>query len=141
MATEKAPYKSPIEIFINDVNYSMEQAVLVAVSKVGINVNKDELIKALTYDRQQYEEGYRNAMKQMPKWIPVSERLPENMNRVLIAKRIIDEETVVDIGWYFAGEKTWYTNEFVVADVVAWMPLPDCYVEEQKCTDSKEEMK
>lgn len=60
-------------------------------------------------------------------WIPVTERLPENMNRVLIAKRIIDEETVVDIGWYFAGEKTWYTNEFEVADVVAWQPLPEPY--------------
>ncbi len=67
MTKEETTYSSPIEIFINDVKYSMEQAVLAAVNKCEIKVNKDELIKALTYDRQQYEEGYKNAMKQMPK--------------------------------------------------------------------------
>lgn len=72
MTNEKATYKSPIEIFINDVNYNMEQAVLSAVSKCEIKVNKDELVKALAYDRQQYEEGYKNAMKQMSK--PLTEK-------------------------------------------------------------------
>lgn len=35
------------------VDYIMEE-----VRKIGIVVDKDELIKALQYDRQQYEKGY-----------------------------------------------------------------------------------
>jgi hypothetical protein len=35
------------------VNYTMEE-----VRKIGIVVDKDELIKALRYDRWQYEKGY-----------------------------------------------------------------------------------
>lgn len=51
-------YESPIEIIYENVQTQFEDAVLKAVQKVGINVDKDELIKALNYDRGQYEKGY-----------------------------------------------------------------------------------
>ena len=55
-------YKSPIEIKLNDiVSDAVEKAdeyIVRFVQQVGVNVDKDELIKALKYDREQYEKGW-----------------------------------------------------------------------------------
>lgn len=51
-------YKSPIELIYGGPQTRIEGEVVRAVQNVGVNVDKDELIKALTYDRQQYEKGY-----------------------------------------------------------------------------------
>ena len=55
-------YKPPIELFYSDVMIkslaeSAEQTIIQAIQKVGVNVDKDELISALRYDRDQYERG------------------------------------------------------------------------------------
>ena len=59
-------YQSPIEIIYDkltaDFNTQLENNILTAVQNYGINVDRDELIKALNYDRRQYEAGYRTAM-------------------------------------------------------------------------------
>ena len=78
-----------------------------------------------------------------PKWIPVTERLPDPYTDVLVSvdKRVwIDslEDDFDSNGNYVVW---WDSFNFVDFDKTAWMPLPDCYVEEQKCTDSEEEMK
>lgn len=55
-------YKSPIEMAIEttykEVTDKEDNAILEAVQKVGITVDKNELIKALRYDRDQYDHGY-----------------------------------------------------------------------------------
>jgi hypothetical protein len=54
-------YESPITIterFVNKAIEQMESDILTATVEYGINVNKDELIKALQYDRNQYTKGY-----------------------------------------------------------------------------------
>jgi hypothetical protein len=51
-------YKSPIDIIYGQIQTQMEGDILKAVQKVGINVDKDELIRALQYDREQYDRGY-----------------------------------------------------------------------------------
>lgn len=56
-------YESPIEILQKQVTYEMEENVMRAVQSYGINVNKDELIKALMYDRQQYQKGYEDGCR------------------------------------------------------------------------------
>ena len=53
-------YNSPIESIVTQLQTTYDNEVLRAVQSVGINVDKDELIKALDYDRKQYEQGYRN---------------------------------------------------------------------------------
>lgn len=56
-------YKSPIEIIQGiqeKLNYDFENKVHKAVMECNINVNKDELFKALKYDREQYDKGYRD---------------------------------------------------------------------------------
>lgn len=52
-------YVSPIQTIASQIEMTMENETLKAVQRVGIDVDKDELIKALEYDRKQYEAGYR----------------------------------------------------------------------------------
>lgn len=65
-------WESPIEIIKTDIQTHHEEMVMEAVLSCGINVNKEELIKALQYDRQQYEKGYEDAKaeRKKGKWIP-----------------------------------------------------------------------
>lgn len=55
-------YESPIDVLIEDVRMqiveSVDEKVYQAVVNVGISVEKEELLRALQYDRQQYEAGY-----------------------------------------------------------------------------------
>lgn len=58
-------YESPIEIIQGAFTTEYENGIVRAVQKVGVNVDKDELVKALGYDRQQYEKGYADAKSEM----------------------------------------------------------------------------
>jgi len=55
-------YQSPISQIYKDVEYKfkedMENKTMEAVHHFGISVDKEELIKALQYDRNQYDKGY-----------------------------------------------------------------------------------
>lgn len=53
-------YKSPIETIVDEMALIAENGVYKAVQNVNINVNKEELEKALRYDRDQYVEGFAN---------------------------------------------------------------------------------
>lgn len=55
-------YESPINIITNDMqtalNEDIENNIMLKITQTyGIDVDKDELIRALKYDRQQYEKG------------------------------------------------------------------------------------
>lgn len=55
-------YKSPIQLVTDDINYAMrakiDETIYQAVLRYDVSVDKDELIKALAYDRDQYDKGY-----------------------------------------------------------------------------------
>ena len=55
-------YESPISQIYKDVEYKfkedMENKTMEAIHHFGISVDKEELIKALQYDRNQYDKGY-----------------------------------------------------------------------------------
>ena len=53
-------YESPITAIWNDLQTQYEDGVLKAAQNYGFDVNKDELTKALMYDRNQYEKGYKD---------------------------------------------------------------------------------
>ena len=53
-------YKSPIETIVDEMALIAENGVYKAAQNVNINVNKEELEKALRYDRDQYVEGFAN---------------------------------------------------------------------------------
>ena len=60
-------YKSPIDVIISDIATEMikkqDEQIYKAVQNVGVNVDKHELLKALNYDRQQYDKGYRDGLR------------------------------------------------------------------------------
>ena len=64
MTTE---YKSPVEILIDKQTIAFENELIDGIHKIamnyGINVDKEELIKALKYDRDQYQWGYEHGKK------------------------------------------------------------------------------
>lgn len=57
-------YQSPISLEIDieriadEIITNRDEAIVKYVNKIGVTVEKDELIKALKYDREQYEKGY-----------------------------------------------------------------------------------
>lgn len=62
-------YKNPINLIYKDYQTQMkvdvDKLILEAVQEVGVAVDKDELIKAINYDRQQYEKGYADGKKEV----------------------------------------------------------------------------
>jgi len=51
-------YQSPIEVIHTQMQSQIEGEIYKAVMRVGVSVDKDELLKALAYDRNQYQKGY-----------------------------------------------------------------------------------
>ena len=55
-------YNSPITIavreYVSAFNEAVESEIIRAVNKVAVYVDKEELAKALNYDRNQYNKGY-----------------------------------------------------------------------------------
>jgi hypothetical protein len=50
-------YEAPIQITYGQIKKMMEDGVLRAVQSYGVKVDKPELLRALQYDRGQYEKG------------------------------------------------------------------------------------
>ena len=53
-------YRSPIEVIQTQMRNQIEGEIYKAVMNVGVNVDKEELLKALRYDREQYQKGYKD---------------------------------------------------------------------------------
>ena len=70
-------YKSPIEIITGNIQTQIDDEIYRAIQNVGINVDREELLKALEYDRGQYEEGFKEGEKYvlrhlrnlLPEWL------------------------------------------------------------------------
>lgn len=75
-------------------------------------------------------------------WIPVSDRLPEDRQKCLVAAKSISDEIGVALATYFTNlykndKAGWYGYDsrcgyWKIKDVIAWMPyeLPEPYREE-----------
>lgn len=82
-------------------------------------------------DRQMGVNYCINILKEMPpvtsaqKWIPVSERLPEEIGTYLVTLEYKEHGKGITTLWYHGKQFGW---DLRVADVViAWMPLPKAY--------------
>lgn len=87
-----------------------------------------------------YKSGYRdrqveiidiiNRQPKVGEWVPVSERLPEGENEVLITVNgkfnNITFDNAIEIGFYNEVDG-WIINgylDWITPEVIAWMPLP-----------------
>ena len=50
-------YESPIKVY-EAMKLAKENEIYNAIQKIGVTVDKEELIKALAYDREQYAKGF-----------------------------------------------------------------------------------
>lgn len=104
-------------------------------------INRQVAIEAINnaFDRETLLTGFVRSIavrviRDMPstqpeqRWIPVTERLPERADNVIICYKAGDH-TLVSTGRYLHKFKMWYVD--VVGDlrdgVIAWMPLPEPY--------------
>ena len=133
-------YISPIEIKPSDYLATMEKNVVKVVQHYGIAVERDELIRALRYDREQYDRGYEDGIANVPRWIPCEEALPKENGHYLVTfhQTATEEDLGFDMddtdvrkmrydtkhGWRTPIHIPSWINDAVVSTVLAWMPLP-----------------
>lgn len=75
-------YKPPIEVFTmienqienerNQKNEKIKDAVLSEVLRIGINVDKEQLLRALSNEREQYKAGFEDGKRYILKKIKES---------------------------------------------------------------------
>ena len=151
-------YNSPITLFEpaqtipEQIAKDTDEYVYKAVLSQNIDVNRDELIKALRYDRDQYDKGYHDAMlEQKNEWISVKDRLPEFKELVLAyvknkdSKGRFNREGVYvaqledkvpkhdpegkknfwGIPGYDSEWTVWAWSYFIEPEVTHWRPLPE----------------
>lgn len=148
-------YESPVTVQIQKIAQQIEaqrenEITLKISEQIGVNVDKDELKRALAYDRDQYRRGYEAGWKacseNVPQWIPIIIRelteeekeeypnctfmydckLPEDGEEVLVTTwngKVALDTFYHDDGCYF---ETYCDQE----DVIAWRPLPEPCKEE-----------
>ena len=99
----------------------VDNLVLESCVKVGCHVDKDELEKALRYDRDQYDRGYADGKRDAASpWHRAEDELPPPNKTVLVCKIWGDVN----------GEphKVITMDSFTISpsdSVIAWMPLPE----------------
>lgn len=118
-------YESPIEVFATELQTSFAEAVeadiVNVVQRYGINVNKEELIKALDYDRQQYEEGYRDG-KNADRWISADKEKPQEPGDVIVLIQGASRPTMLI---YSRVHDVFHDWEYNYYHVTHWMPMPE----------------
>ena len=91
-------YQSPIEIIHGELQMQLEGEVYKAVQRVGVNVDREELLKALQYDRGQYkrgyEDGYAKAIEEFAE--KLCDAFSENPLTVILENRVKADMLTLD---------------------------------------------
>ena len=134
-------YESPLHAItkrtVKEISQRFDDMVLQEVINVGVHVDREELIKSLEYDRDQYNNGYEDGLVDgKPKWISVEDRLPEKGDSYLVvvkekypheAKWNVHVDVASNYGHYI--DDYWDTfndwDEGQEVHITHWMPLPE----------------
>ena len=113
-------YKSPIEVCVTEMQHKFEERIegdiIKTIHNYGISVDKDELIKALDYDRQQYEEGFTDGKTES---LGIIEKQKEEINLM--------RSDLIEVSHNYEHIKRLYEEE--KARVIRWQKL---FLEAQK---------
>lgn len=134
-------YQSPIVAgVVNNVNAEIlklyEDTALAEIkTTIGFNIDKEELIKAIAYDRHQYEKGYQDGKAEAEQgtgWISVNDRLPEcesvikcNGFKFKVSADVLlwnESEGYMVVGSYDYSNNSWMAE---YGNPTHWMPLPE----------------
>jgi hypothetical protein len=127
-------YESPIRLLVQQSETSIreqqEKQIFEAVQKCGVDVDREELIKALAYDRAQYAQGYSDGRADAQRWISVKERLPEKGQQVAFIPSCNHGSVYVGVltnigksgGVMFSHREGRYKSNYYAK---YWMPLPE----------------
>lgn len=120
-------YESPIELIVEDIGHQiakqLDEEIYQAVLHYVPNIDKSELLRALKYDRNQYEKGYADGLRDgKPQWISAKDRLPEGEKTVVVTDIDGCCEVWTHNGNYWVDEYGWL-QEF--KEYSYWMPLPE----------------
>ena len=100
------------------------------------NMRKDDLVEYIRTLEHNYnvavsfnenQAKYIESLGVQPKWIPVTERLPESIDEFIVMINHADMPTTL---WYDCWKECWYQPEIEGGDgrkydVTHWMPLPE----------------
>ena len=118
-------YESPIRQYLGQMQTEIENELMVKVSQeVGWIIDKYELTKALLYDRDQFDKGFKEGSK--ARWLDCRELLPSDDRNVLIYTTFGSAE-VARIDRLDANNYLWLTDEgsYSSYQVKYWMPIPE----------------
>ena len=106
-------YSSPItlmEDIVRQKTTEVENGIVTEIQiRYGVDVNKEELVKALQYDRNQYEAGYRDGTKALDKIRAEIEALPKTypfINHWVYTDDYVKEDDVLEIIDKYRMEQT-----------------------------------
>ena len=122
-----------------DILYRLRADLICLVPRFEAQNKKalDYAIKALESQRnltnEQIYQGFieleaenerlHEALESQPRWVPISERLPEEDQRVIVTSEFGN----VGLSLYWKKSYFWNNNY-----VIAWMPLPEPYKENEE---------
>lgn len=130
-------YKSPIECITENVMTALQQEydtqIMTAVHKVGILIDKEELVKALNNDRNSYKKGYEDAKNELVDcgWRDPRTRHPLSETVVLVF--IANEEKEPYVSDYEFGE-TYVARYSAVADIYIDQMKPNHFFKASEIT-------
>lgn len=106
------------------IREQQDKQIFEAIQKFGVDVDRDELIKALAYDRDQYDKGYSDGRDDAQRWISVEERLPDIGEDCALYVRCGDV-SFVRTGWRMKNGKWICPSDSLYGyEVTHWMLLP-----------------
>jgi hypothetical protein len=75
-------YKAPIKLISSPPKLDIDGEIYKAIVQCSVSVDKDELIKALQYDRGQYDKGYADAKTEVA--MEIFEELDGRLDKICI---------------------------------------------------------
>lgn len=109
-------YECPITVYTQEILNHMvierENVITTKISEtIGVDINREELIKALNYDRQQYEKGYADAKAEYESMLDkiraeIEQRSYGIANDSVIQGMVYEREDILEIINKYRKEQT-----------------------------------